>query len=85
MNGEVIGQELKKAVRIQIVTGKPKIAKRTYKRLQKNIADKDEIIRMMAHCLSVEMYDMMKNNRLFDRHNYKRLLELLPDEEAIYN
>lgn len=84
MDKKWIGEELKKTVRTQIKSRKPVIAKRTYKRLRKIVGDKEEIIRMMAACLMVEMYTMTQQNRTFDEQNYTRLLELLPDEEAIY-
>lgn len=83
MSNHKIGEELKQVIKTQLSNGEPAIVQATYKRLQNELSDETEIIRMMAVCLLVEMSDMMKNNRPFDEQNYTRLLNLLPDEDAL--
>lgn len=83
MSNHKVGEELKQVIKTQLSNGEPAIVQATYKRLQNELSDETEIIRMMAVCLLVEMSDMMKNNRPFDEQNYTRLLNLLPDEDAL--
>lgn len=83
-SGAILGEKMRQAVRNQLANADPPIAAETFARLtMQGIAD-DEVIRMMAHCLTIITYDILKTSTPFDGDRYARMLQSLPDEEVIY-
>ena len=72
------------AVDEQIEGNDPPYVAMTYGRLQSCGVDAIESRRMIGHCLSLIMFDMLKNGNSFDSVRYESMLGLLPDEESIY-
>ena len=84
-SGEILGKEMRKVIQNQMDLDEPKIVNPTFNRLIDAGISKEEAIRMMAHCLTIEIYDMQKEERSFNEKRYTKMFETLPDEEKIYD
>ncbi|WP_321495484.1 DUF1841 family protein [uncultured Desulfobacter sp.] len=72
-----LGEKIIEGVRQQIAIDDPPEVKETYDRLIVDGHPEKEVFKMLACVLSTEMFEMMKQNRVFDRQLYvRRLLEL---------
>lgn len=81
--GKALGKELKGVILKQIKKNDPPCSRTTYNRLMVEVGDEDEVIRMMACVLSTELYQILKEQRVFDLDRYERLLNRLPDESYL--
>lgn len=73
-----LGKVIMEAVREQIAIDDPPEVKKTYDRLIADGHPEEEVFKMLACILSTEMFEMMKQNRIFDRRLYVRRLRDLP-------
>ncbi len=58
----------------------PPETKLTYERLRNEGYDDFETKQLIGQCLAVEIFDVLKIRRLFDRERYVRNLNRLPEE-----
>jgi hypothetical protein len=72
------GEAIREAVREQIRTGDPPEAKKTYERLKTMGMAADEALEMLAAVLAVEMFEMLKEHKPYDREHYESQLRKLP-------
>ena len=66
-------------VKEQIANGDPPEVAQTYDRLIADGHPEEEVYKMLACVLSTEMFDIMKQKRVFDRQLYVRRLRNLPE------
>jgi predicted peroxiredoxin len=74
-----LGQAIIEAVREQIAIDDPPEVKETYDRLIAEGHPEEEVFKMLACVLSTEMFEIMKQKRVFDRQLYIRRLRGLPE------
>ncbi|MDG3087696.1 hypothetical protein P7F88_17145 [Vibrio hannami] len=63
----------------QLADGKPLKAKETLMRLTMMGTSREDAIAMMACAVSVEIFDVMKNQQPFNEKRYAEHLDMLPD------
>ncbi|OAN18136.1 hypothetical protein A3K86_04335 [Photobacterium jeanii] len=73
------GEMLVETVKNQLEDGNPVKVKETLMRLVMTGTPRDEAIEMMACALSVEVFDVAKNEGSFDLKRYSENLDALPD------
>ncbi|CAH0533739.1 hypothetical protein VST7929_01614 [Vibrio stylophorae] len=78
-NEIMTGDSLIEIIENQIEDGEPLKVKETLMRLMMTGHSRAEAVELMACALSVEVYDVAKNDAPFDHDRYKRNLDLLPD------
>lgn len=71
--------ELIEVVENQLEDGEPLKVKETLMRLMMTGTPKDEAIAMMACAVSIEIFDVMKNDGEFNLKRYSEHLDRLPD------
>ena len=76
--GHLAGEAMRGAVRDQIKTADPPEAKRTYERLRNLGMSDEQAIEFMAAVLAAEIFDVLKNQREYDREHYEAALRALP-------
>ncbi|PWH85107.1 DUF1841 family protein [Brumimicrobium oceani] len=64
----------------QIRQNDPPQTKKTLERLKKEGYDDFNAKNMIAHCLSLEFYDVIKNKNTFNLERYVKNLDRLPKE-----
>ena len=72
--GELIIQAIKKQIR----QNDPPETKETFDRLRREGHAKEEVYRMLGCVMTSEIYEVMKDERVFDRDLYVRRLRSLP-------
>ena len=72
--GELIIQAIKEQIRLK----DPPETKETFDRLRRDGHAKEEIYRMLGCVLTSEMYEVLKQKRVFDRDLYVQQLHALP-------
>ena len=72
--GELIIQAIKEQIRLK----DPPETKETFDRLRRDGLAKEEIYRMLGCVLTSEMYEVLKQKRVFDRDLYVQRLHALP-------
>jgi hypothetical protein len=72
------GELLIQAVKEQIRQGDPPETKETFDRLRREGHVEDEVYRLLGCVMTSEIYDVMKDERVFDRDLYVRRLRALP-------
>ena len=80
---EEMGNEFREIVRRQIENNDPPITSQTFTRLMDEVGDEDEVIRMLACALTVEVYTMIKKTEVFDVQRFTAILNRLPDESYL--
>lgn len=79
-NEEIMtGDMLVETIENQLADGTPLVTKETLMRLVMTGTPREEAIQMMACALSIEVFDVMKNDGKFDLKRYSENLEALPD------
>ncbi|MGF1681232.1 hypothetical protein L4D09_26285 [Photobacterium makurazakiensis] len=79
-NEEIMtGEMLVETIKNQIEEGNPIKVKETLMRLMMTGTPREEAIEMMACALSVEVFDVAKNDASFDLKRYTENLNALPD------
>ena len=79
-NEEIMtGDMLVETVENQLADGNPLVVKETLMRLMMTGTARDEAVQMMACALSIEVFDVMKNDGKFDLKRYRENLVALPD------
>ncbi|MBP2700359.1 hypothetical protein [Photobacterium lucens] len=79
-NEEIMtGDMLVETVENQLSDGEPLVVKETLMRLVMTGTPREEAIQMMACALSIEVFDVMKNEGKFDLKRYSENLAALPD------
>ncbi|WP_375753505.1 hypothetical protein [Vibrio sp. HN007] len=63
----------------QLEDGKPLKAKETLMRLTMTGTSREDAIAMMACAVSIEIFDVMKNQQPFNEKRYAEHLDMLPD------
>lgn len=71
--------QLIEVIENQLQDGNPIKVKETLMRLMMTGTAKDEAIAMMACAVSIEIFDVMKNDGEFNLKRYSEHLDLLPD------
>jgi len=77
--GALVGEKMREAVLNQLKSGDPPITTATYLRLKSEGIDDEETIRMIAHCMVIITYDILKGDKEWDLARYTEMLEALPD------
>ena len=72
--GELIIQAIKKQIR----QNDPPETKETFDRLRREGHAEEEVYRMLGCVLTSEMYEVLKQKRVFDRDLYAQQLHALP-------
>jgi len=72
--GELIIQAIKKQIR----QNDPPETKETFDRLRREGHAEEEVYRMLGCVMTSEIYEVMKDERVFDRDLYVRRLRSLP-------
>ena len=72
--GELVIQAIKEQIRLN----DPPETKETFDRLRREGHAKEEIYQMLGCVLVSEMYEVLKQDRLFDRELYAQRLRALP-------
>ena len=72
--GELIIQAIKKQIR----QNDPPETKKTFDRLRLEGHAEEEVYRMLGCVMTSEIYEVMKNERVFDRDLYVQRLRALP-------
>ncbi|KXI22759.1 hypothetical protein [Photobacterium sanguinicancri] len=79
-NEEIMtGEMLVETVENQLAEGNPVKVKETLMRLVMTGTPREEALEMIACALSVEVFDVAKNEGTFDLKRYSENLDLLPD------
>ncbi|KMV32245.1 hypothetical protein L4D00_17340 [Photobacterium swingsii] len=73
------GEMLVEAVENQLAEGNPVKVKETLMRLVMTGTPREEALEMIACALSVEVFDVAKNEGTFDLKRYSENLDSLPD------
>lgn len=71
--------ELIEIVENQLEDGEPLKVKETLMRLMMTGTPRDEVVAMMACAVSIEIFDVMKNEGEFNLKRYSEHLDRLPD------
>ena len=72
-------EEMKKVVKNQIRQNEPPETKQTYDRLIEEGFPEEEVFRMLATVVTVEIYDVMKSEKPFNQERFIRRLQSLPE------
>ena len=72
------GELIIQAIKEQIRQSDPPETKETFDRLRREGHTEAEIYRMLGCVMTSEIYDVMKDERVFDRDLYVRRLRALP-------
>ncbi|MGF1696129.1 hypothetical protein L4D20_14555 [Vibrio kyushuensis] len=72
-------QELIEVIENQLEDGNPIKVKETLMRLMMMGTSREDGVAMMACCMSIEIFDVMKNDGEFNLKRYSDNLERLPD------
>ncbi|WP_064603156.1 hypothetical protein [Photobacterium sp. J15] len=79
-NEEIMtGEMLVETVENQLAEGNPLKVKETLMRLMMTGTPREEAIQMIACALSVEVFDVVKNEGTFNLKRYSENLDALPD------
>ncbi|ARR49106.1 TPA: hypothetical protein ACX6QF_002642 [Photobacterium damselae] len=73
------GDMLVETVENQLADSNPIVVKETLMRLMMTGTSREDAIEMMACALSIEVFDVMKNEGKFDLKRYSENLSALPD------
>ncbi|MFC1237220.1 hypothetical protein L3V77_06535 [Vibrio sp. DW001] len=77
---EFMGEaELLETIDNQLADGQPKKVTETLMRLMMTGSSKEDAKAMMACALTIEIFDVMKNDGKFDEKRYAQHLDMLPD------
>ncbi len=71
--------ELIQVIENQLEEGNPLKVKETLMRLMMTGTSRDDAIALMACAVSIEVYDVVKNDNKFDLKRYSEHLDRLPD------
>lgn len=71
--------QLIEVIENQLADGNPVKVKETLMRLMMTGTPRDEAVAMMACAMSIEIFDVMKNEGEFDLKRYSENLDRLPD------
>ncbi|MGC9404502.1 MULTISPECIES: hypothetical protein [Vibrio] len=72
-------EELIQVIENQLEDGNPMKVKETLMRLMMTGTSRDDAVAMMACCMSIEIFDVMKNEGEFNLKRYSEHLDRLPD------
>lgn len=67
-------------IKNQIKANDPPETKQTYDRLREMGYDKFVTKQLIGQCIALEIWDIMKNQKLFDEERYIKNLKNLPDD-----
>lgn len=76
--GQLVGEAIVEAIENQLKENDPPEVKSTLKRLMRMGESRENAIRFIASALSVEIFDVMKNNQSFNEKRYVNNLKQLP-------
>lgn len=80
--GQLAGEALLEAIENQIRDKDPPETALTLKRLMKGGRSSEEAMRLIGCVMAVEIFEIVKNNRSFDRQRYVENLNRLPQLPA---
>lgn len=78
-NSELGKEAIIEAINNQIENNDPAETKHTYDRLVAEIGDHEEVMKYLGIVMSAEIFDVLKNQELFNRQRYIERLNKLPD------
>lgn len=79
-SNEYVRKQILEDVNNQIKTNNPPETKATYKRLLNEGFDDLQAKQMIGQCIIVEIYDVMKLNKPYDKERFIRNLNKLPEK-----
>lgn len=77
---DILMEECLSIIENQIVNNEPKETKKTLNRLIFEGYEKEEAKLMLANCIAVEIFDVIKNGKTFNQLRYALNLSNLPKE-----
>lgn len=77
---EVLKEHIFDIIKNQLKDNNPPEVKDTYNRLMKNGFDDLQTMQMIGQCLAVELFDIIKQCKLFNNERYIKNLKALPKE-----
>lgn len=77
---EVLKEHIFDIIKNQLKDNNPPEVKDTYNRLMKNGFDDLQTMQMIGQCLAVELFDIIKQGKLFNNERYIKNLKALPKE-----
>lgn len=80
--GQLAGEAVLEAIENQIRDKDPPETALTLKRLMKGGRSREEAMRLIGCVMAVEIFEIVKNNRPFDRQRYVENLNRLPQLPA---
>jgi hypothetical protein len=78
-NSELGKEAIIEAINNQIENNDPEETKQTYDRLMVEIGDHEEVMKYLGIVMSAEIFNILKNQELFNRQRYIERLNKLPD------
>lgn len=79
-SNEIVRKEILKIVDNQLKGNDPPETKQTYERLQKAGYDKSDAKKLIAQCVAVEIFNVLKHNESFNEKRFLKNLKHLPKE-----
>ena len=74
----IIRDQIFEIIKNQIENNDPPETKITYSKLQGMGYDEFETMKMLGQCLSIELFDVLKHRKPFNKNRFVRNLHLLP-------
>ena len=79
-SNEIIREQIFEIIKNQIENNDPPETNLTFNRLIKEGYSKSDTEKLIAQCVIVELFDIMKNGNTFDEKRYLKNLNQLPKE-----
>lgn len=79
-SNEIVREHIIKIVENQIKDNNPPETKLTFKRLIKEGYDKPDAKKLIAQCVAVELFGVLKHGKEFDNKRFVKNLKQLPKE-----
>lgn len=81
-SNEIVREQIFKIIKNQIKDNKPPETKKAYDRLIKQGFDDIQTKQMLAHCMSIELFEMLKFRKPYNRERYVKNLNKLPKDPS---
>ena len=81
-SNEIVREPIFKIIKNQIRDNKPPETKKAYNKLRKQGVDDIQTKQMLAHCMSIELFEMLKFSKPYNRERYVKNLNNLPKDPS---
>ena len=79
-SNEIIREEIFKIIENQMKNNNPQETNLTFKRLIKDGYNKSDTKKLIAQCVAIEIFDVMKHRNTFNENRFIKNLKQLPKE-----